>query len=166
MFIPLSPNNWAVAASAMNSHTHPAASASNVVNSLWGMQITWFPPVTTIWKFTWRVHNEGVRFEASICDSNFSAHSAMRNPKRSEAMLRSAGPACATQKKPPRSVSCRSACSELREIGNSFHHNAEFKHCTWTRRPACPQDQCCCTRVLPSSVHAKMCRRKSGRKHL
>ena len=42
--LPLSPNNWAVAASAMNFHTHPAASASNVVNSLWGMQITWFPP--------------------------------------------------------------------------------------------------------------------------
>ena len=28
----------------MNFHTHPAAFASNVGNSLWGMQITWFPP--------------------------------------------------------------------------------------------------------------------------
>ena len=80
MFIPLSPNNWAVAASAMNVHTHPAAFASNVVNSLWGMQITWFPPSQQYGSS----HGGSTMRESGlkhICDSIFCP-SAMRNPKR------------------------------------------------------------------------------------
>ena len=86
MFIPLSPNNWAVAASAMNFHTHPAASASNVVNSLWGMQITWFPPSQQYGSS----HGGSTMRESDlkhICDSIFCP-SAMRNPQRRDHVSR------------------------------------------------------------------------------
>ena len=64
----------------MNFHTHPAAFASNVVNSLWGMQITWFPPSQQYGSS----HGGSTMMESRlkhICDSIFCP-SAMRNPKR------------------------------------------------------------------------------------
>ena len=78
--IPLSLNNWAVAASAVNFHTHPAAFASTVVNSLWGMQITRFP----LSQQYGSSHGGSTMRESGlkhICDSIFCP-SAMRNPQR------------------------------------------------------------------------------------
>ena len=121
MFIPLSPNNWAVAASAMNFHTHPAASASNVVNSLWGMQITWFPPSQQYGSS----HGESTMRESDlkhICDSIFCP-SAMRNPKRRGHVRRR--PAARPRRSPKSAL--RSACSTTNSI---FSSQCEFKHCT------------------------------------
>ena len=113
MFIPLSPNNWAVAASAMNFHTHPAAFASNVVNSLWGMQITWFPPSQQYGGS----HGGSTMRESGlkhICDSIFCP-SAMRNPKRRGHVSRR--PAARTRRSPQ-------ICTAVFLLDyNFFHHN-------------------------------------------
>ena len=129
MFIPLSPNNWAVAASAMNSHTHPAASASNVVNSLWGMQITWFPPSQQYGSS--QCHGGSTMRESDlkhICDSIFCP-SAMRNPKRRGHVRRR--PAA----RPRRSPQICTAVCLLDYKFHSFHHNVNSSTAR-ARRPA------------------------------
>ena len=64
----------------MNFHTHPAAFASNVVNSLWGMQITSFPPSQQYGSSHGgsTMRESGLKY---ICDPVFCP-SAMRNLKR------------------------------------------------------------------------------------
>ena len=92
-----------------------------------------------------------------ISDSIFHP-SAMRNPKHTEAML--AGGLPRDPEEAPKSA-LRSSSSTTTSF---FFITSDFKHCTGAT-PRTPPDQCCCT-VRQSSVHAKMFRRKSGRKRL
>ena len=144
MFIPLSPNNWAVAASAMNFHTHPAAFASNVVNSLWGMQITWFPPSQQYGSS----HGGSTVRESHlkhICDPVFCP-SAMRNLKRRGDVSRR--PAA----RPRRSLQICTAIVLLDYKLPFFHHMSiqalhgrdspaplKISVVVWCFRPACMQ---------------------------
>ena len=134
---------WAAAASAMNFHTRPADFASNVVNSPWGMQITGFPPSQQ----DGSSHGGSTMRESSlkhICDSIFCP-SAMRNPQRRSHVSRR--PAARPRRSPLRSSSSTAT--------SIFSSECEFKHRTGAS-PRTPEDQCCA--VLPSSVHAKMCK--------
>ena len=129
----------------MNFHTHPAAFASNVVNSLWGMQITSFPPSQQYGSS----HGGSTMRESGlkhICDPVFCP-SAMRNLKRRGDVSRR--PAA----RPRRSPQICTVIVLLDYKLPFFHHNVNSSTAR-ARLPRTPQDQCCCM-VLPSRVHAK-----------
>ena len=146
MFIPLSPNNWAVAASAMNFHTHPADFASNVVNLLGAWKSHGFPLHSHL-----EVHMEGPQWGSHVWSTFVTLFSApQRCEIRSvEAMLEGGLPR--DPEEAPKSA-LRSASSTTTSI---FSSQCEFKHRTGAS-PRTPEDQCCA--VLPSSVHAKICK--------
>ena len=114
------------------------------------MQITRFPPSQQ----NGSSHGGSTMRESSlkhICDSIFCP-SAMRNP---QIML--AGGLPRDPEEAPKSA-LRSSSSTATSI---FSQQCDFKHRTGAT-PRTPQDQCCCT-VLPSSMHAEMCKQHPHR---